>query len=191
LSVVTPPRSATVENLHRRSKTPKGPIGFGPFWIRGLIWLRGLDLNQRPLGYEHKTAMPGNPLIFREKHSTARSSTFSVDALFLLLFRPVSCHGSKMGAGRVRCVRPCQRQQFVVRHAFPDFSTLPRDARLLSAMSAPLVVTREAPDAPDDGDGLLVRGNSSPARVVRRERCHIKPPRQRRLSHAPCASDAR
>src|SRR5437667_12395372 len=34
--------------------------------------------------------MVGNPLILREKRSTARSSTFSVDASFLLLFRPVS-----------------------------------------------------------------------------------------------------
>jgi len=51
--------------------------------------------------------MIGNPLISREKRSTARSSTFSVDASFLLLFRPVSgCYGSKTGAGRVRCVRP-------------------------------------------------------------------------------------
>src|SRR3989442_4947526 len=69
-------------------------------------WLRGLDLNQRRLGYEYNTAMPGNPLILREKRSTARSSTFSVDASFLLLFRPVSgCYGSKMGAGRARCIR--------------------------------------------------------------------------------------
>src|SRR3989475_1644008 len=50
--------------------------------------------------------MTGNPLILREKRSTARSSTFSVDASFLLLFRPVSgCCGSKMGAVRARCVR--------------------------------------------------------------------------------------
>ena len=50
--------------------------------------------------------MPGNPLILREKRSTARSSTFSVDASFLLLFRPVSgCYGSKMGADSARCVR--------------------------------------------------------------------------------------
>jgi hypothetical protein len=26
-------------------------------------WLRGLDLNQRPLGYEYDAAMIGNPLI--------------------------------------------------------------------------------------------------------------------------------
>src|SRR5467141_3545762 len=66
-------------------------------------WLRGLDLNQRPLGYEYNTAMPGNPLILREKRSTARSSTFSVDASFLLLFRPVSgCCGCKMGAAAER-----------------------------------------------------------------------------------------
>jgi len=60
-------------------------------------------LNQRPLGYEHNTAMSGNPLILREKRSTARSSTFSVDASFLVLVRPVSgCCGCKMGADAER-----------------------------------------------------------------------------------------
>ena len=96
------------------------------------------------MGYEYNTAMPGNPLILREKRSTARSSTFPVDASFLLLFRPVSgCYGSKMGAGRARCVRhepaPAVRCPSM---AVTDFSTLPRDARLLSAMSARLVVMR-------------------------------------------------
>src|SRR5436853_2735115 len=63
-------------------------------------------MNQRPLGYEYNTAMPGNPMILRERRSTAGSSTFSVDASFLLLFRPVSgCYGSKMGADSARCVR--------------------------------------------------------------------------------------
>jgi len=86
--------------------------------------------------------MSGNPLILREKRSTARSSTFSVDASFFLLFRPVSgsC-GSKMGAGRARCVRhePAPAVRFPSM-AVTDFSTLPRDAHLLSAMSAQLVV---------------------------------------------------
>src|SRR6267143_4969763 len=69
-------------------------------------WLRGLDLNQRPLGYEYNSAMTGNPLILREERSAAGSFTFSVDASFLLLFRPVSgCCGSKMGAADARCVR--------------------------------------------------------------------------------------
>src|SRR2546422_10083604 len=73
--------------------------------------------------------------------TTARSSTFSVDASFLLLCRPVSgCYGSKMGAG---CVRhepaPAVRCPSM---AVTDFSTLPRDARLLSAMSARLLVMR-------------------------------------------------
>src|SRR2546428_14098325 len=64
-----------------------------------LTWLRGLDLNQRPLGYECETAMTGNPLISREKHVTATGSPLSVDTSFLLLLRPVSgCCGSKMGA---------------------------------------------------------------------------------------------
>src|SRR5205814_2309430 len=49
----------------------------------------------------------------------------------------------------------------------------------------------EAPDAIDGGDDLLVRGNASPARVAMRERFRVKPPRQRKLFHAPCASGAR
>src|SRR5207253_3499472 len=28
-----------------------------PLWFHGLTWLRGLDLNQRPLGYEGKSAL--------------------------------------------------------------------------------------------------------------------------------------
>ena len=34
-----------------------------PLSICLVPWLRGLDLNQQPLGYEYKTAMTGNPLI--------------------------------------------------------------------------------------------------------------------------------
>src|SRR5438093_12514577 len=60
------------------------------------------------MGYEYNTAMPGNPLILREKRSTTHSSTFPVDASFLLLFRPVSGsygmlweqNGSRSGALR-------------------------------------------------------------------------------------------
>src|SRR5206468_5432135 len=48
---------------------------------------------------EGLAAMPDNPLILREKRSTAGGSTFSVDAWFLSLFRHISeCCGSKMGA---------------------------------------------------------------------------------------------
>src|SRR5207249_9922210 len=79
-------RSADWRARARRSKTfivrrkaPKGP-NRSALWFRYIRWLRGLDLNQRPLGYEYNTAMPGNPLILREKRSTARSSTFPVDA---------------------------------------------------------------------------------------------------------------
>src|SRR5438093_8265567 len=115
-----------------------------PLWFRDITWLRGLDLNQRPLGSEYNTAMPGNPLILREKRSAAGSFTFSVDASCLLLFRNISgCYGSKMGADSTRCVRhepaPAVRYPPV---AFTVFSTLPRDARLRSAMRALLVVTR-------------------------------------------------
>src|SRR6266446_8657922 len=51
---------------------------------RGWIWPSAL------MGYECKTAMTGNPLISWERRSLAGSSTFSVGAPFLLLFRPVS-----------------------------------------------------------------------------------------------------
>src|SRR5437899_8017612 len=62
-------------------------------------WLRGLDLNQRPLGYEYNTAMSGNPLILQERRSPASGSTLSDDASFFVSFHPVSgCYGSKMGA---------------------------------------------------------------------------------------------
>src|SRR6266478_6523272 len=91
------PATLTVENpyLFRRVLgEPKGEADRFPLLTPRFDWLRGLDLNQRPLGYEYNMAMTGNPLILREKRSTARSSTFSVDASFLLLFRPVSgCYG--------------------------------------------------------------------------------------------------
>src|SRR5437016_9283596 len=75
-----------------------------PLWFRDITWLRGLDLNQRPLGYEYNTAMTGNPLILREKRSTVDGSTFSLDAWFLSLFRHISgCCGSKMGAETWPC----------------------------------------------------------------------------------------
>src|SRR5207249_12177368 len=34
-------------------------------------WLRGLDLNQRPLGYEYKSAVSGYPVILQERRSAA------------------------------------------------------------------------------------------------------------------------
>src|SRR2546422_2321022 len=62
-------------------------------------WLRGSDLNQRPLGYEYNTAMPGNPLILREKRAGALSSTLADGTSFFISFHPVSgCCGCKMGA---------------------------------------------------------------------------------------------
>ena len=65
-------------------------------WV---CWLRGLDLNQRPLGYEYNTAMTGNPLILQERRSAASGSTLSDGASFFVSFHPVSgCYGSKMGA---------------------------------------------------------------------------------------------
>src|SRR5437867_1134429 len=45
-----------VENLHSPSKsTQRGRIA-RPLWFYLLPWLRGLDLNQRPLGYEGKSS---------------------------------------------------------------------------------------------------------------------------------------
>jgi len=96
-------------------------------------------VRKRPLGDEYNTAMVGNPLILREKRSTARRSTFSVDASFLLLFRPVSGrYGSRSCA--LRQTRASASSSLSM--AVTDFSTLPRDARLLSTMSARLVVMR-------------------------------------------------
>ncbi len=56
-------------------------------------------MNRRPLGYEYKTAMTGNPLILQERRSAASGSTLSDDASFFVSYHPVSgCYGSKMGA---------------------------------------------------------------------------------------------
>lgn len=43
-------------------------------------WLRGSDLNRRPLGYEFGKGQVGNPLIFREKYSVIVSYTFPIHA---------------------------------------------------------------------------------------------------------------
>src|SRR5437879_12763158 len=32
-----------------------------PVWFRDITWLRGLDLNQRPLGYERKSTLHYGP----------------------------------------------------------------------------------------------------------------------------------
>src|SRR5207249_12082934 len=68
-------------------------------------WLRGLDLNQRPLGYEYKAVMTGNPLIFREKRVGAHTSTSSDGASFFISLRPVSCWGSRLVSDTALCVR--------------------------------------------------------------------------------------
>jgi hypothetical protein len=61
--------------------------------------LRGLDLNQRPLGYEIEAAMTGNSLISWESRSASGTSTFSVGTALFVLFGPGSgSYGSKMGA---------------------------------------------------------------------------------------------
>ena len=44
-----------------------------------LRWLRGLDLNQRPLGYERLRGRAGSPLILREKRNGLCSSTLADD----------------------------------------------------------------------------------------------------------------
>jgi hypothetical protein len=48
-------------------------------------WLRGLDLNQRPLGYEIEAAMTGHPLISREVVQQRRVERF------MLVCRPSCC----------------------------------------------------------------------------------------------------
>jgi hypothetical protein len=81
-----------------------------------IYWLRGLDLNQRPLGYERETAMTGNPLIWRETRWTTISFTLSVATSLLLLLRPVlGWSGSKMGA---RTWLPLTRRDDIERALF-------------------------------------------------------------------------
>jgi len=51
-----------------------------PLSICLVPWLRGLDMLQRPLGYEYKTAMTGDPLILllqSERDGFLLSRTFS------------------------------------------------------------------------------------------------------------------
>ena len=88
-----------IEKLHSRlARNQRGRVE-QPLWFSLLPWLRGSDLNRRPLGYEYNTAMSGNPLILREKRSAASGSPLSDDASFFVSFHPVSgCYGSKMGA---------------------------------------------------------------------------------------------
>src|SRR6266852_4056833 len=60
LSVEDSPRSRRVFG------ESKGEADCFPLPTPRFDWLRGLDLNQRPLGYECERAMTGNPLISRE-----------------------------------------------------------------------------------------------------------------------------
>jgi hypothetical protein len=48
LTSVNPLRADGQQRVARNTKAPEGLV------FRGLTWLRGLDLNQRPLGYEGK-----------------------------------------------------------------------------------------------------------------------------------------
>jgi len=62
-------------------------------------WLRGLDLNQRPLGYERLRGCDGNPLILRRKLNTTPGSTLCDGAACWCSFQLRSgCCGRKMGA---------------------------------------------------------------------------------------------
>jgi hypothetical protein len=54
----TPPRG-TVEKLHSHWRHQRGRLPSAPL-ISATSWLRGLDLNQRPLGYEGKSALHTN-----------------------------------------------------------------------------------------------------------------------------------
>jgi hypothetical protein len=69
----------------RRRSSSRNPKPPKPSLISGVLpWLRGLDLNQRPLDYECETAMTGNPLISWETPAAAASSTLSADASYSL-----------------------------------------------------------------------------------------------------------
>ena len=62
-------------------------------------WLRGLDLNQRPLGYERLRGHIGNPLIFRRTSSRIGGRSFLRRLASCGMFRAVSgWYGSKTGA---------------------------------------------------------------------------------------------
>jgi hypothetical protein len=50
------PRALSVENLYSFRRVlgePKGEADRFPLLTPRFVWLRGLDLNQRPLGYEN------------------------------------------------------------------------------------------------------------------------------------------
>jgi hypothetical protein len=64
---------------------PKGEADRFPLPTPRFDWLRGSDLNRRPLGYEYKTAMTGNPLILQERRSAASGSTLSDDVVLRLV----------------------------------------------------------------------------------------------------------
>ena len=62
-------------------------------------WLRGLDLNQRPLGYESPRGLVGNALISRIMCTTTSNCWFLSDSSSYLVFEDVSgWYGSKTGA---------------------------------------------------------------------------------------------
>src|SRR5215467_4567824 len=63
------------------------------------MWLRGSDLNRRPLGYELPRDRAGNPLISRRMSRSTSNYWFLLDSPTSLSFEDVpGWYGSKMGA---------------------------------------------------------------------------------------------
>ena len=72
-------------------------------------WLRGLDLNQRPLGYESPRGLAGNPLISGIVCGTTSDCWFLSVSPSSRAFEDVSgCYGRKTGAGDLWVLpKPC------------------------------------------------------------------------------------